>query len=577
MSNAISSITLCRVPISPTHQIDFDDKAEQFNYFNSNARHTFEKCKYQARSGTMRVKGYVDTLNDCNYGYYTNTYNGTTKTYYFWIVQKNFLARETTELTIQIDVFQTWLFDFKFKQCFIEREHTKTDNLDEHTIPEDFELGDYVANDRKTVDCLQGNPCFFVAVTDDVQGALFGKTYSGYSLHYYDFEHRNELSEFINQKCEEGHADAIAFIFSFPQGLLRSEFSNGSIVMGSIGTESKNVDFAIEDRCVFKYRNDTYYPYNNKLNIYPYNFITVKNASGGNIILKWENFDNTENISFKCEGVLTQNPTITLTPKNYSGKEFAIEDSISMRDFGLCSWNNDNYANWFAQNRNSISSQSVNATATMSANKVINSNNYNNALENRNTQMYKGVLNTAISTIQNLGNLNFLGAAANGVGGAGNTYLDYQQNTKNANNDLANASLMNTTNYQNTIRSITASVKDAQVQPNTCKGDTSSCGLDIARDSATFFIENTKIKPEYARIIDMYFQMYGYQVNRIGTPNFKTRDKWNYVKTVNCNVYGELPHEDSRAIDELFNNGITIWHSEEYMFNYDTANHVWRE
>ena len=44
---------------------------------------------------------------------------------------------------------------------------------------------------------------------------------------------------------------------------------------------------------------------------------------------KWENFDNTENISFKCEGVLTQNPTITLTPKNYSGKEFAIEETLS--------------------------------------------------------------------------------------------------------------------------------------------------------------------------------------------------------------------------------------------------------
>ena len=574
MGNAVSSITLCKVPISPTHQIDFSSKTEQFEYFRSNAKYTYEKCNYQARKGTMRVKGYVDKLKECNYGYYTNTYNGTSKTYYFWIVQKNFLARETTELTIQIDVFQTWLFDIYFKPCFIERCHTKTDNLDEHTLPEDFELGNYVATDRKAVECLQGNPCFFVAITDVVQGALFGKTYSGYSLYYFDFEDRNEMTNLIQQKCDEGHADAIAFIFSFPKGLIRGNFSSGDCIVGSLGTESQTFDYGIDDRGVFKHRGKSYIPYNNKLLTYPYNFITVKNSSGGNIILKWEDFDQTGTLHFKIEGVLTQNPTITMTPKNYCGKEYSYEDSISMRDFGLCSWNNDNYGNWLAQHSNTISAQSKNAISSFRTNSIVAENNYNNALSNRDTQMYKGAINTMINTAENLGHLNFLGAIGSGVGGGANTYLDYKQNTRNANNDLENTNLLNTTNYQNTIRSLTASVQDAQVQPNTCKGDTSSCGLDVARDSATFFIENTKIKPEYAKIIDMYFQMYGYQVNTVERPNFKTREKWNYIKTVNCNVYGTVPHEDLQAIDQLFNNGLTIWHDESYMFNYDTKNEV---
>lgn len=579
MSNAISSITLCRVPISPTHQIDFSSKSEQFDYFRSNARHTFEKCKYQARSGTMRVKGYVDTLNDCNYGYYTNKYNGTTKTYYFWIVQKNFLARETTELTIQIDVFQTWLFDIHFKPCFIEREHTKTDYIGEHTLSEDFELGDYVVRKRQACASLQGKPAFFIGVTDDTLGGVFGRTYSGFAIKYYDYDHSDELSQYIRELCDDGKADAIAFIFTFPDKLVNKDIvSNGSVIAGWEGVTSSLEEYIWNDAPKdFYFLNESYFPYNNKLYSYPYSFLTIKNSSGSNVVLKFENFNNINEMKFKIDSVLTQNPTISLTPLNYCRKSFAIDDSITTKDYGLCSWNNDNYGNWFAQHQNSINAQSMNASASMKANAIVNSNNYENALSNRDTQMYKGVLNTAISTIQNLGNFNFLGAVASGVGGAGNTYLDYQQNTKNANNDLANASLMNTVNYQNTIRSITASVKDAQVQPNTCKGDTSSCGLDLARDTATFFIEHTTIKPEYARIIDMYFQMFGYQVNSVKKPEFKTRQKWNYIKTVNCNVYGTIPHEDMRAIDDIFNNGITIWHKEEYMFNYDTTNKVLSE
>ena len=583
MGNAVSSITLCKVPISPTHQIDFSSKSEQYDYFRSNAKYTYEKCNYQARKGTMRVKGYVDKLKECNYGYYTNTYNGTSKTYYFWIVQKNFLARETTELTIQIDVFQTWLFDIHFKPCFIERAHTKSDDIGEHTIPEDFELGDYISQHKELVQCLTGKPTFFIGLSNGTLGGIFGRTYSGFMLKGYHYSNIDSLSKLIKNLCDEGQADSIAFIFSFPTNLLHgmSDLDGGSdIDSGGIAgiegvlSETQNFNFGTSIYKTFSFNGDKYTPYNNKLYCYPYNFITLKNSSGGNVVLKIENFSDINDIAFKIEGVLSQNPTISMTPLNYDGKAFAIDDSITLNDYGLCSWNNDNYSNWFANHVNSINAQSQNANASFRANSTVASNNYNNALSNRDTQMYKGALNTVISTAENLGHLNFLGAGASAIGGAGNTYLDYKQNTRNADNDLANSNLMNSTNYQNTIRSIVASVQDAKVQPNTCKGDTSSCGLDMARDTATFNIENTRIKPEYARIIDMYFQMFGYQVNCIEKPNLKNREKWNYIKTVNCNVYGTIPHEDLRVIDDLFNNGITIWHKEEYMFNYNTPNKI---
>jgi hypothetical protein len=581
LSNAIASITLCDVPITPINQLDFATITEQLNYFTSKAKVTINKCKYQSRTATIRVKGYVDTLQNCNYGFYTNTYNGTSKTFYFWIVAKNFLARETTELTIQLDVFQTWLFDFHFNSCMVERKHVEDDTFGKHTIPEDFELGDYVTYTKKTVDCLTGNPCFFIGLTDidsGTLGGIFGRTYSGFAIKYFSYENINALSSFITDLCTNGKADSIAFIFSFPYKLFYATYpeltaNDGSYIGGIEGIVSALETFNWnEQKNNFPYNGDTYVPHNAKLFCYPFNFITVKNANGGNVVLKLENFSDSSDVEFLVESVVTQNPTITLTPKNYCNKAFAIDDSIAMSDYGLCSWNNDNFANWFANNRNSIDAQSANAVTSFNANKTVAGNNYNNALENRDTQMQKGVINTAISTLGALGHLNFFGAAANAVGGGANTYLDYQQNTRNANNDLSNNNLLNKTNYQNTIRSIVASVKDAQVQPNTSKGSTSSCGLDLARSTATFFIEQVGIKPEYARIIDMYFQIYGYQVNSVEVPKFNTRTLWNYLKTVNCSVYGNIPREDCDNINDMFNNGLTIWHGESNMYNYDAHN-----
>jgi len=581
MSNAIASIVLCSVPITPTNQIDFATITEQATYFTSKAIDTYIKCKYQARTSKVRVKGYVDTLQNCNYGFYTNEYMGTSKTFYFWIVAKNFIAKDTTELTIQIDDFQTWQFDFHFSTCMVERKHTINDTIGKNTIPESFELGDYVTHFKKPVALLQGNPCFMMAVTDgtSIGGDIFGKTYSGFAIKYYAFNDTDGINRDIQALATEGKADAIAFIFTFPSAFLfdmmADPMSSGTTITGFMGNlVSEDTFHWITQDHNFTHKGDSYAPYNNKLYCYPFNFITVKNSSGGNVVLKLELFDDITNIKFKLEAVVTQNPHITLTPTNYGGKAYAIDDSISMQDFPLCSWNNDNYSNWYAQHVNSINAQSANATSSFRAQNSVMGANFNNTRDNLNTSAEKGAINTALSTANAIGSGNFLGGATNAIGGVANTYLDYQQGGRNAQNDLSNSSLMNNVNYQNSIKSIVASVQDAQVQPNSCKGSTASSGLDLARDTATFFMEQVGIKPEYARIIDMYFQMFGYQVNSVETPSFKTRERWNYIKCVNTSTYGNVPFEDLNALNDMFNNGLTIWHDETFMYNYNTTNTI---
>ena len=575
MSNMVSSISLCSVPITPTHQLDFKTIQDQQAYFVSKKVREYTPCKYTPRSGSIRIRAYVDELSDCNYGYYTNAYNGVSKTFYFWIVQKRLVAKNTTELLIQLDVFQTWQFDFELKQCFIERQHAINDDFGVNTYPENFELGEYISTTDEKITHLAGEVVYFIATTDnaDEMGHIFGRTYTGFTLRAFDEGDLNLMSKYIQGLCSSGKADSIAFIFTYPKiFLIQSNFSysSGNVVDNAEGF-LETINYTRMNKEKFEYKGIRYAPFNKKLLTYPYNFITITNAEGGNIVLKYEDFSDRKNCKLKLQGVLTQTPTFSLVPCNYGGKEEDFSNSIECGGYGLCSWNNDNYANWYANNRNSISAQSTNAVVSQKTNNTIANNNFENGSENNNLNAVKGGVNT-LASVLNSGSIQ--SAIGNAVTGGVNTGINYTIGENNLNNDLANSRLQNNTNYQNTIRSLMAQVQDARVQPNTCKGDTSSCGLDMARGTATFIISQTQIKPEYARKIDMYFQMFGYATNEIGYPNTKGRDKWNYIKTVNCVVAGNVPFEDREEIANLFNNGLTIWHGENFMFNYNNINNI---
>lgn len=581
MSNLISEIHLCSVPITPTNQLDFKTLQAQQEYFNSKCLKSYARCKYIPREGEIMVRGYVDDfiMQNVNYGYYINTYNGNAKTFYFWIANKDTVAKDTVKLTIQLDIFQTWLFDFDLKSCMVERETVSDDSFGAHTFPEDFELGDYITNSKQSIKELQGDLSYILALTDNdkIFGNTYGRIYSGFEMLYFGEEDVNALTNKIGELCKDGKADSIAFIFCYPYNFLKYYFVKGNFTP-KVGEQLGGFNFALETDIKLKdtYKNgfNSYKPKNNKCYSYPFNFLTVKNPDGGNVVLKFENFTDADNIVFKLEGSVCQNPKFTLTPLNYAGKDFAIDDSIELGGFPLCSWNNDNYSNWFAQHKNSINAQSTNAINSYKMNNQVYNNQYENALDNNTMNMYKGIADTVGGAVSNLCSLNIGGAISGALGGAVNTAVDYYQSNENAKSDLTNKQLLNNNNYYNSIRSIVASVSDAQVQPNTCKGDTSASGLDVSRNTNTFFIEHTSIKPEYIKVIDNYFQMFGYQVNELKIPNFKTRKKWNFIKTVNCNCMGDIPLNDRNAINEMFNNGLTVWHSEEYMYNYDTVNKI---
>lgn len=582
MANAISRVTLCSVPISPVHQLDFEDSAKQKAYFNSKAAST-HSCSFIPRSGSIKLKGYMETFQNCNYGYYENEYEGTLKTYYFFIVKKDYTNRGVTTLTIAIDEFQTWQFNMNLNSCMIEREHVIDDKFGIHTYPEDFELGDYITRSRHEVTELQGNLDFIIGVTDpdNIFGTKINKLYSGVTYRYFRHENMREMNKFIQGLCNKGKADAILFIFSYPSRIIRMMLDdydgNGETIITN-KVLAHQISVKTNGLASFTFNGDTYIPKNNKCFCYPYNFITVKNASGGNVVLKYENFAgvNSENTIFNLDSTISPDPTFSLTPLNYNGRYLSIEDSLEIKGFGLCSWNNDNYSNWWANHSNTINTQSNNAVNNYSTQSKVANNSYNQ-------KMLENATQSKINEMQlGLGMANSLSVDLLAMGGDMlSTYGNYkianmtnEVGAKGIQTDLQNTNLLNSNNYEMQWKSIMASVKDAMVQPNTAKGDTSGCSLDVVRDTNTFFIERTQVKVEYIKRIDMFFQMFGYQINEVKPVSYKKRKIWDFIKTVNCNCGGNIPRDDIEAINSLFNNGLTVWHVPTNMFNYNQINQI---
>lgn len=100
-----------------------------------------------------------------------------------------------------------------------------------------------------------------------------------------------------------------------------------------------------------------------------------------------------------------------------------------------------------------------------------------------------------------------------------------------------------------------------------------NCGDAVtAMGKNDFIFYNMSIKKEFAQIIDDYFNMYGYKINKVKIPNTNTRPNWNYVQTIDVNLVGSIPQDDLEIFKNIYNNGVTLWHNPNTMYDYSQNN-----
>lgn len=123
---------------------------------------------------------------------------------------------------------------------------------------------------------------------------------------------------------------------------------------------------------------------------------------------------------------------------------------------------------------------------------------------------------------------------------------------------------------------IASSINSAMInatQGSKARGNQGSSNAQaLGAKAATF--KRMSITAEYARMIDDFFDRYGYSCCKIKKPNRNVRPHWTYTKTRDCNITGHIPADDMAKIKSIYNNGITFWKIGSEVGNYGQNNSI---
>lgn len=522
----ISVIRLVTVPfeIDDKNQLTFSNLQAQTTYFSNLPGVILEDSTYQRKDNIIRYPGIIDDIYQYNYVMYQNT-NYNDKWFYAYITSMRYISDSMTEIQIKTDVYQTWFNDIQIKQSFVEREHVNDDTIGLHTVPENLETGDYVNATEPIQSNLGEENYICIAVSDDIiDSSQNNHIYNGIAsgLIYMIVNSINALNFILKEYASEGKSSNVSAVFMIPKQFNPSptwiNIPNSQLQYAYIGDTNNSYNLTAVSITTPTKLAGEFEPKNNKLMTFPYRYLLASNNAGCDVTYKYEDFkySNTTGFGFNVKGNINPGCSIKYVPTYYKNKDgLNYEESFNGAKFPIGSWINDIYTNWLTQNG----------------------------------------LNIGISTVGNMlqiiGGLTQLSNGATAIQGASNI----------------GSGIMGITNT-------VAQVHQHELAPNQVEGNINSSDVmfGVRKIGATFY--NMSIKPEYARIIDNYFSMFGYKVNELKIPNITGRRNWNYVKTIDVNIIGAIPQDDLQEIKSIFNKGVTFWHNATTFLDYSQNNDI---
>ena len=682
MSYVVPNSTIKVFRTNNTGPIPFDVNYENTCYFpNASAQesymNTFNPIIINANSyqrvsnGVIKISTGINDNNiaalyNANYMAFKNT-SFENKWFYCFVDKTEYLNNNTVTMWYHLDVIQTYMFDFSFNQCLIEREHTVTDNFGEHTLPEGLETGPYrsipaavylqdpqsPSGESYMFNRFEYQRCIILATTLDVNKMISGTeeysygvivpgaagvggggeyysgvrytafrlnapsvqgvyriTFSGTfvdgdkilvddvmttltasqvsnpatvatavasnitsnSVHYFarheesgyafiDVYERNgwqgygypnvqsnsvrgafvvevvtpgsdgtiseihNLNSFLQQATRAAKSDAIVGLFMMPY-----EFYPKTDDELNNGVQPLNMRVAFPASLGDPLQG--YVPRNKKLFCSPYNEMYVTNNTGNEAQYRFEDFSNPNvrnSCMFSIWGNLSMNPGMYCAPMFYNGNGYmagAIDDELVVTGFPMCSYAIDSFKAWLAQNAGMIGATAGSLVAGWAS-------------------LIGGTVGMAST-----GMAGTVGSSVPQLAGT----VGQQQMQPFANLTMQQPS----TGLVGATLGALGTLYDHSRRPPQSHGANNG-NLAYQAGQLTFSWYYKQIKPEYAEIIDKFFDMYGYKTNRVGVPNIAARPKYSYVKTIGCSIEGMIPGDYKAQIEAIFDKGIRFW------------------
>lgn len=468
------------------------------------------------RVGSLDVKVPFTEMSALDLNYLAfNNYGLHDEWVFCFITSIEWRSERTTRIIFELDVFQCNWYKLNVKPCFIEYHHIpkSQDSIGANQIPVNLESGESVVANSYLYPLYNMDICVYVSegtTGEPFDGSVVNGIYRTGSLGHYSVKDVETVNNLIKQYTEEGIVDDIMAIFMAPQ-----------ICINAIkGDDSNRAKFKLPLN-----KGDIfggYIPRNKKLYSYPFCYAMVDNNEGQANVYRFELSNNADHsIDFEIVGAMCTLPQVLVSPLNYKGVNHLFSESLVISGFPQCAFQSDTFKAWVAQNKGALAVQAT-------------------SIVTDSLQAPVGAV-TAVAT----------GGASAVLGGM-------------------QATSSSVSAIQGTM-SLLAQLRDKSVVPASVHGKALSENVNVACALTGFTFYVMSCQEEFARVIDSFFDVYGYPVNRVAMPNIHTRSTWNYVKTAGCGFTGAVDLAQLQQIRAIFNRGVTLWHTDD-IGNYSLQN-----
>lgn len=608
-----------------SYSLHFETKAKQTAYFASKAIITFAPSEsnttavsyVRGNKGTIKLQVQPEQIYGCNYMMYQNQGFGdgltTAKWFYAFIDKVDYVNNVTAEISFTLDPLQTYWFDFNFKNCFVEREHSRTDKMGEHIFPEDIQV---------TATDVQEETLMFPQSNADLNVAIVVLQYPLVTCRAYTDS--TTLSKWENLTAwgyySSGNFGGVPSTFAYyilplnatnashfltvPQEYLVEPNLTATTQDQTLLTLEYFVSGVVNGNCEVLKRNDiTTAPTPREtteadlINVYICPAELVKRAylygttTNPSITPAYSTLTTSANKVFEpattwgsysiVNKKMFTYPYTFLRVTNYGGdsKDFyyeygAYNTATASMELNMIWINTLSYdfncilgCNGYKHYNLDGDYNTIYLAETLSLPKppqpAYSGNSFNQWWQANQTQWSTGLLCSVLSAIASVGASGFVGA----LSGAPGAVAAAQQGSAVTN--IAQFGKTLTGGAAGVINSL-AVLADAQRKPD--KGYTGAANTLSQQNLGyiNFGCAQYTLEPSIAKKVDDFFSYYGYKEMALKTPelaNYATcRPKWNYLKTQQCIIEGKpdvvnqgFPAEAESFITDIFNAGITMW------------------
>lgn len=569
--------TFCPSLPGPSHASGLSGRQYQFDSIASNLhlKYHLQQYSYQRKnSNVIRVKKRYLDVYDCNYMIFKNNapeYEN--KYFYAFITSVDYVNENTTEIKYQIDVMQTWWYDFTFNSCFVEREHTSNDLRGNNIIAEPVPVGDMIA--ESVIDLTQFyHENWYVVFTLTCDAANLLNTADG----QFTGGVWNQ-SDYLVFKCYSPTADpdvldpseinaqvklalttisvfqrnnAVVSMYVCPESLLPDDSESAGFYYSLQHAKIKQIYKGVELTPSF----GGWTPHNKKLYTFPYCYFTVDNNQGNKQEFKYELFRdcrdgeiiNTD-IGFEVFRSNAITPEVRLVPINYENYSLTdvnnYEYAVDIKDIPKGTWAT-----------NDLVAKAVQGTIGIALGALVTGGN-----------PLPGITKAIKTADFNMAS--FIAAEHDDD----EALVDYFSDPFNKEPPKRVKPEYEKTDFLALGKDLAKTVASISLLATRSRSESSigNGSINLASGCFGYFAKVIHVETRYAQIIDQFFDMYGYQTNQIKIPNVQSRQFWNYVKTTNCTIHGNIPHDDAQLIQKIMDNGITFWNWIENIGRYELA------